>query len=109
MTKRLQLNVDNKYFTSLLKKVGLFEREDDSVRTYSSGMKQRLKYAFALLHQPLLRILDEPRSNLDSDGISIVYDIVKEQKQKGSVIIATNDYCAVLHIHHATHRRKFTP
>ncbi|MBU1298929.1 MAG: ABC transporter ATP-binding protein [Bacteroidetes bacterium] len=86
-----KLNFNNKNLSSLFTKVGLFDRKGDPVRTYSSGMKQRLKYAFALLHQPPLLILDEPRSNLDSDGISIVYDIVKEQKQKGSVIIATND------------------
>ncbi len=86
-----KLNFNYEYFLSLLRKVGLFERKNDSVRMYSSGMKQRLKYAFALLHHPALLILDEPQSNLDSEGISIVSEIVKEQKQKGSVIIATND------------------
>jgi heme exporter protein A len=54
-------------------------------------MKQRLKYTFALLHKPELLILDEPRSNLDAEGISIVYEIIKEQKQKGATLIATND------------------
>src|SRR3990172_12498653 len=51
----------------LLKRVGLFFCKDDRVGTYSSGMKQRLKYAFALLHRPSLLILDEPMSNLDED------------------------------------------
>jgi len=54
-------------------------------------MKQRLKYAFALLHQPPLLILDEPSSNLDSEGITAVHSIIERQKQEGILILATND------------------
>ena len=75
----------------LLKRVGLFFCKNDRVGTYSSGMKQRLKYAFALLHKPLLLILDEPMSNLDEAGIELVGEIIEEQKQTGVVIVATND------------------
>jgi heme exporter protein A len=76
---------------NLLKRVGLFHCKDDRVGTYSSGMKQRLKYAFALLHRPLLLILDEPMSNLDAAGIDLVKEIVEEQKETGIMIAATND------------------
>ncbi len=55
--------------TDLMKTFGLSGREDDAVKTYSSGMKQRLKYIFALLHQPQILFVDEPRSNLDENGI----------------------------------------
>jgi len=75
----------------LLEQVNLFHRKNDDVRTYSSGMKQRLKYAFALLHQPPLLILDEPSSNLDSEGITAVHSIIERQKQEGILILATND------------------
>jgi heme exporter protein A len=75
----------------LLKRVGLFNCRDDRVGTYSSGMKQRLKYAFALLHKPALLVLDEPMSNLDEAGIQVVRDVIGEQKQIGIVIVATND------------------
>lgn len=85
------LKFEKKQRLNLLTRVNLYDRKDDFVRTYSSGMKQRLKYAFALLHQPELLILDEPRSNLDAEGVKIVYEIIKEQKQNGTVIIATND------------------
>ncbi len=85
------IGVDKDYIDLLLKRVNLYERKDSYVREYSSGMKQRLKYAFALLHKPPLLILDEPRSNLDAEGISVVYQIIQEQKQNGCVIIATND------------------
>ncbi len=43
-------------------------RENDAVKTYSSGMRQRLKYIVALLHEPKILFLDEPTSNLDSAG-----------------------------------------
>jgi heme exporter protein A len=75
----------------LLDLVNLSLRKNDDVRTYSSGMKQRLKYAFALLHKPPVLLLDEPRSNLDTEGIATVYSIIKRQKEHGIVIIATND------------------
>jgi heme exporter protein A len=76
---------------ALLKKVFLYERRNDPVRTYSSGMKQRMKYAFALIHRPPILILDEPTSNLDAEGIRMVKDIMSEQQQQGILIVATND------------------
>jgi heme exporter protein A len=76
---------------SLLRRVRLFDRKDHLVRTYSSGMKQRLKYAFALLHQPTILILDEPTSNLDAEGIEMVHGIMEESKEQGILIVATNE------------------
>jgi heme exporter protein A len=76
---------------SLLKRVRLEGRENDPVKNYSSGMRQRLKYVFALLNQPEVLFLDEPTSNLDSEGIETVYQIMEEQKQDKILIVATND------------------
>ncbi len=53
---------------SLLDRFGLGGRGRDLVGAYSSGMKQRLKYAFALMHDPPLLLLDEPTANLDERG-----------------------------------------
>ncbi len=75
----------------ILKRVGLYERRNDLLRIYSSGMKQRLKLAFAVLHSPNILLLDEPTSNLDKEGIAIVTEFANEQKGKGILIIATND------------------
>ncbi|SRR5260221_7575066 len=75
----------------VLQQVGLYERKNDLLRIYSSGMKQRLKLAFAVLHKPVILLLDEPTSNLDKDGITIVTEIAQAQKEKGILIIATND------------------
>ncbi|MBM2840078.1 MAG: ABC-type multidrug transport system ATPase component [Bacteroidetes bacterium] len=75
----------------VLNDVGLWERRKDLLRTYSSGMKQRLKYAFAVVHRPDILILDEPTSNLDKDGIEMVTRRVREQQKSAILIVATND------------------
>lgn len=78
----------------LLKKIhdaGLKGRENDLVGSFSSGMKQKLKYVFALLNQPKFLLLDEPSSNLDEDGIAYLEKIISEQKQKGILVLATNN------------------
>jgi heme exporter protein A len=54
-------------------------------------MKQRLKLAFSILHDPPILLLDEPRSNLDNEGIEVVYKITEKQKNTGILIIATNE------------------
>ncbi len=75
----------------LLNKFLLFKRKDDLLKTYSSGMKQRVKFIFALMHSPQLLILDEPTSNLDDEGKNSVYDLVKEEGKHNIVLIASNE------------------
>ena len=75
----------------LLNEVNLFERRHDLVRGYSSGMKQRLKFIFALLHQPQLLIFDEPTSNLDNAGKEKVYELISAEGKNNIVIIASNE------------------
>ena len=74
-----------------LKKFLLDSRKDDLVKTYSSGMKQRLKFVFALMHFPEVLIFDEPTSNLDEEGKKVVYDIISEEGKTRIVIIASNE------------------
>jgi heme exporter protein A len=69
----------------------LSNRKDDLVKTYSSGMKQRLKFIFALMHSPKLIILDEPTSNLDTEGKECVYKIIEKESNENIVIIASNE------------------
>ena len=83
--------IKNNGINDVLKRVGLYERSNDLLKIYSSGMKQRLKLAFGILHNPLLLILDEPTSNLDAEGVRIVDDISGEYKKDRMLIIATND------------------
>ena len=75
----------------LLEKFLLLNRKDDFVKTYSSGMKQRLKFIFALMHSPQLLILDEPTSNLDAEGKEKVYSILIKEASSSIIIIASND------------------
>jgi heme exporter protein A len=75
----------------LLAKFLLDKRKDDLVKTYSSGMKQRLKFIFALMHSPKLIILDEPTSNLDEEGKETVYQLIEAEGKNGIVIVASNE------------------
>ena len=82
---------DRERAEAMLEKVGLHARRKDPVRTYSSGMKQRVKYAFALIHDPSILMLDEPTANLDAQGIDMVRRIMEEQRRTGILAVATND------------------
>ena len=85
------MKISDEVINEILKRVGLFERRNDLVRTYSSGMKQRMKYASAILHDPLVLLLDEPTSNLDQDGKNFVDELIFNFRKDGIVIVATNE------------------
>jgi len=85
------INLTGKKIDELLIRVGLDGRGVDRVGAYSSGMKQRLKYAVALLKDPAYLFLDEPSSNLDTDGKRLVHDLIEERRRESIVIIATNE------------------
>ncbi len=74
-----------------LKLVGLFNRKDDALQGFSSGMKQRLKYAAALIHDPGVLVLDEPTANLDQAGVDMVLSVIESYRKDKIVILATND------------------
>ncbi|MCI0473324.1 MAG: ABC transporter ATP-binding protein [Ignavibacteria bacterium] len=84
--------VDKKEFLNgLLEKINLYKRRYDQVKNFSSGMKQRMKLAFAIINNPPVLIMDEPRTNLDTEGIDLVYKTAEEKKKDGILIIATNE------------------
>jgi heme exporter protein A len=85
------INLTGKKIDHILARVGLEGRGVDRVGAYSSGMKQRLKYAVALLKDPAYLFLDEPSSNLDADGKRLVHDLIEERRRDSLVIIATNE------------------
>ncbi|MEW6702213.1 MAG: ABC transporter ATP-binding protein, partial [Bacteroidota bacterium] len=85
----IKFNKDRSDF--LLKELNLFDRKNDLTRGFSSGMKQRLKFICALLHNPQLIILDEPTSNLDSSGKEIIYELIKIEAKNNLVIVASNE------------------
>ncbi|CAN5510261.1 ABC transporter ATP-binding protein [soil metagenome] len=70
----------------VLELVGLIDRREDRLRTYSKGMQQRAGLAQALLHDPLLVFLDEPTSALDPIGRRQVRDIILALKSQGKTV-----------------------
>lgn len=71
---------------------GLGQSQRRLTKTYSTGMKQRLKLAVLLAVQPALWILDEPESNLDAEGRAIVSEIVQLALGRGAtVVVAVNE------------------
>jgi len=73
----------------LLKIVGLLNDADKRVSNFSKGMKSRLNFVKALIHDPKLLFLDEPTSGLDPSNASIVKDIILKQKATGKTILLT--------------------
>jgi ABC-2 type transport system ATP-binding protein len=60
-----------------LRHVGLFEERYREMRGYSTGMKQRVKLAQALVHDPRLMLLDEPTNGLDPRGRNDMLDLIR--------------------------------
>jgi ABC-2 type transport system ATP-binding protein len=71
----------------LLTMLGLWDRRDARVRTFSKGMKQRLTIARALIHDPAVLFLDEPTANLDPEGAKTVRDFLLELKREQRTIL----------------------
>lgn len=73
----------------LLEMVGLHHDADKRVSDYSKGMKARLNFIKALLHDPLLLCLDEPTSGLDPTNSRMMKDMILAEKAKGKTILLT--------------------
>lgn len=73
----------------VLEDVGLGERADDHVEDYSTGMRQRLVIARALLNDPQVLLLDEPASGLDPRAAEDLHDQVRRLRAEGHTIVLT--------------------
>jgi ABC-2 type transport system ATP-binding protein len=73
-----------------LKRVGLSERADERVRSYSLGMRQRLGVGRALLADPELLLLDEPTNGLDPAGIHEFRDMIRAFVGEGRTVLLSS-------------------
>jgi ABC-2 type transport system ATP-binding protein len=78
----------------VLETVGLSERARDKVKAYSTGMKQRLAIAAALLREPELLILDEPTNGLDPGGMRDIRVLVRRLADEGLTIFLSSHLLA---------------
>ena len=74
----------------VLQKVNLMGDKDKMVKRYSSGMKQRLGIAMALLHDPNTLILDEPLNGLDPEGVYEIRELIIDLKKEGKTILLSS-------------------
>jgi len=81
----------NTTIDELFEVVGLRDRANQSVGTFSHGMKQRLGIADVMIKRPKIAILDEPTSGIDPEGTDQVLDLIKTMaRQKVTVIISSH-------------------
>ena len=93
LTAKLRgIEFEEEFCAHSLEQFSLYKRKHDHIRTFSSGMKQRLKYALAIQHKPPILILDEPSANIDAVGVAAVLRLIEQQVTSGGgVILATNE------------------
>ena len=75
-----------------LKKLGLFDKKDQSAMRLSGGMKRRLMIARALMNEPKLLILDEPTAGVDIELRHSLWEFLTELNNQGTTIILTTHY-----------------
>lgn len=73
----------------ILIRLGLEERKNDLVRTFSKGMRQRISIACAIVHSPPVLFLDEPTTGLDVISRRLVIDTVRHMNREGSTVLIT--------------------
>ena len=84
--------VPKKWVEGALEQVGLLERANDSLKSYSNGMKQRLMIARALLHRPKILFLDEPTLGLDPHVAREIRAFIHDLGKAGITIFLTTHY-----------------
>ncbi len=76
----------------LLGQMGLLERADDLVKTFSGGMKRRVNVLMAVVHEPELIFFDEPSAGLDPQSRRVVWDFIKDfQKRDCTILLTTHN------------------
>ena len=90
LVRRLYADVDDNRVAEVLELVGLTTAAGRAVKSYSTGMKQRLGIAAALLHRPELVILDEPTNGLDPAGMREMRELLGQLSSRGTTVFLSS-------------------
>ena len=83
--------INNFSIQNIIEEVGLKNASNKQIRYYSSGMKQRVKLAQAIFSNVAIVLLDEPCSNLDTQGITLYHSLIEKYCKERLVIVCSND------------------
>ncbi|MGE6751936.1 ABC transporter ATP-binding protein [Rossellomorea sp. NPDC071047] len=89
---RMQNGITEERMKEVIELVGLTDRINDKVKTYSLGMRQRLGLAQCLLHKPKLLILDEPTNGLDPAGIREIRAYIRKLAQEEGMAVIVSSH-----------------
>ena len=85
--KTLKTRIDE-----VLEQIGLADKADQRIKTYSGGMKRRVNIGVGLLHRPRLLFMDEPTVGIDPQSRRAILDSVKDLNQQGMTVLYTTHY-----------------
>jgi ABC-2 type transport system ATP-binding protein len=77
---------------SITERLGLTPWADKKTGTYSGGLKKRLDLAAGLLHEPAVLVLDEPTVGLDIESRCVIWDFLRQLRDRGTTILLTSHY-----------------
>lgn len=83
INKTIDENTINEY----LELFNLYDVRNKKINTYSLGMRQRLALCQAFMENPDVILLDEPFNALDEKNLSIVCNMIRQEKEKGKIIV----------------------
>ena len=87
---KIKKNATDEDIKTALERVGL--KSDLKVKKFSLGMKQRLNIAQAVFEKQKIILLDEPTNALDNDGVQLIYKLLKEEKERGALVVITTHH-----------------
>jgi ABC-2 type transport system ATP-binding protein len=76
----------------VINRIGLADRAGDLPKEYSGGMKRRLNFGCGLVHEPGILLLDEPTVGVDPQSREHLFELVREEKAKGTCVLYTTHY-----------------
>jgi ABC-2 type transport system ATP-binding protein len=78
--------------SEVLEQIGLADKANQRIKTYSGGMKRRVNIGVGLLHKPRLLFMDEPTVGIDPQSRRAILDAVKELNRQGMTVLYTTHY-----------------